>query len=131
MSRFKAGDKVRVTNVSSNFSTNRHTTIGNEYRLTKDAGDFDGELSWSVDDPKCFYRYKESELELVHGPVCTETRKVIVPGVYDGVLVGEVIDGAVFVRTGLDDQGKRYRPNELKAVASILSQLADALESNK
>jgi len=82
-----------------------------------------------------------SELDLIAewsdevlSPVRTETRKVIVPGFYGCVQVKSETNGdrvQLVFQTTCEGLNTWYDAEELRALIPILSQLADALESNK
>lgn len=124
MSKFRIGDKVRVSNLRPGMNPGKMDTLGHEYIIKGHAGEFDGEDSWSVTDVNCYYRYKDSELELLEGPVRTRTVTEIVEGNYGKVEVG-----------GVDARGGRrifvsatFVKAELTDAISTLIAIRDALE---
>jgi len=63
------------------------------------------------------------------GPVRTETvtRMVIVPGVYDSLLVGGVMNGTVYLRMHFGDEGRKYSAEQIEALLPYLTSIAKAL----
>lgn len=107
---------------------------GNTDRARQEAGD--GKY-WMIDGTgKCHATGNDLIAEWPEGPVRTVTRREIVPGVYDRVVVRDVVDGnKVIVR--LDKDRLCDAPivtmtaDELRSAAMIFSQLAEALDSNE
>jgi hypothetical protein len=137
--KYKSGQKVRILDVES--LSDRCAWSGKEVTLaTQDTWD---EPAWSVKEPDCCYRFRESEMALA-GPVRTETitRTVIEPGVYGRLYVEEskyTFDtqkqvGVSFVRRDTPHRedlhaGFLMTATELRELARIATELAEGLDA--
>ncbi len=131
MSKFKEGDKVRVKKAGPDWTSVRVPTSGNEYGHSHRTGEWDGEQSWGVTDPACFYRYKESEMELIEGPVKVVTRKEVIPGSYGILRVGTVGASGARIPLAFDMEGDRfYGTSEITAAIEVLTAIRDALQED-
>lgn len=123
MSKFKIGDKVRITRNTRGWNKDRIPSAGKEFTLSHQTGVWDGEESWGVTDPDCYYRYKESEMELVVGPVRTKTVTEIVDGDYGKVHVSTYDETRA--RIGIDSI---MNAKELTDAIATLTAIRDALQ---
>lgn len=127
MTKFKVGDRVRVT-ADSIGQSHRSGLIGQEFVIRSCEGRWAGEVAWGA-NPSNGYRWKESELELVQptaSPIRTITRREIVPGMYGGVWVGNInARGEV----DLKFSGTRNAFG-LREAAHLFNQIAEVLEGN-
>lgn len=132
--KFKQGQRVRILDVES-LGDNRSVWAGRELTLaTQDTWD---EPAWSVEEPVCYYRFRESEMAPL-GPIRTETVTVrrIEPGVYGRLSVAE--DTAPHVSIALTSPDgteviERYRRSfsapELRELARVALEIAEYLEN--
>lgn len=123
MSKFKAGDKVRLRDGESYGNL---LTEGREFIV----GHVDDQYIWFPDGPDG--PWKASRFELVEdapsnpSPVRKVTRTEIVPGDYDGVQVTDEAPLGLFI------EYRKYADlTNLRAAARIFNEIADALEQNK
>lgn len=139
--KFKVGDKVRVLDVPT-VEDGRREWIGKELTLQRpDIGGKGWEVpAWSVEEPDCYYRFRESEMVLA-GPIRTETVTVrrLEPGVYGRLWVGGDIEGyasVAFTPMLSDDdwspsegQSRSLSAPELRELARVALEIAEYLDA--
>jgi hypothetical protein len=129
MSKFKKGDIAK--NISDQ---DRSLTMGKEYPVLD--VDLSGNIEFLDDDGD--YRTRRPDDYALGAaepalPIRTRTVTVteIIPGEYDGILISEPGDYAVFIRMHIDDHGKFMDAPSLRAAARVFQAVAEALEENE
>jgi hypothetical protein len=116
MSKFKVGDRVRVVDESGATAWAR---VGDEYDVRDIRPGLGGELLVVDIDGRGMYSHR---FELATpSPVRAVTRREIVPGVYGLVTVWD---------SGYVTTDNLRQPSDLREVARIFNEIADALDEN-
>ena len=119
---YKTRDGRKVGPMKNNWSTSGHfcwcvdagccsSVLWDEVGCSGSYCDYDLIAEWPADDTPT-------------GPVRTVTRKEVVPGVYDGLDVGQAVDGHVFIAMGIH----RVDAEAIDALIAHLTVIRDALE---
>ena len=87
-------------------------------------GDRSYDDNWSLDGAN---NWRIVSADAPTGPVCTVTRKEIVPGVYGGLEVGQSVNGMVFLAMPIANFGRE----QIETLIDNLGTVRDALEDGQ
>lgn len=122
MAKFKVGDRVKAKR-----DIGEYFTSGREYEIQN-------EDSYYINDDKGSVRHVASldflaeEFDQVFTPIRTVTRREIVPGTYNGVVIAGVGVSNKRVSVGMDTLFRNT--DELREAAHLFNQIAEVLEEN-